>query len=296
MADQRRSTGSLFERAVDIYDFGAAIRGHVAPPIDPALVPEAPAVEEPAAGDVRAALDWNGPVCQLDRPRLAEAGFLLPDGPVSELSEQFRLVKRQLLTGERAGDAARRILVCSANAGEGKTFCAVNLALSLAAEKDLDVLLIDADMVKPGVVATLGIEDGPGLMDALADASLRVEDCVVRTDIPSLAVLPAGRATNADTEYLASAHMERLLDRLTAERPNLVVLFDSPPLLAASPAGVLAGLADQALLVVRADATSESALRDAVAMLSGCGDIRLLLNAATVGTGTRFGSYYGKAA
>jgi exopolysaccharide/PEP-CTERM locus tyrosine autokinase len=231
-----------------------------------------------------------------DRAKLTEAGFVLPDAPVSEIGEQFRLVKRQLLARDGGADAARRVLVCSANTGEGKTFCAVNLALSLAAEKDLQVLLIDADMVKPGVVSTLGIEDGPGLMDALADEALRIEDLVVRTDIPSLAVLPAGRHTNADTEYLASAHMARLLDRLTAGRPDLVVLFDSPPLLAASPAGVLAGLVDQALLVVRADVTSESALRDSVGMLRACDDIRLLLNAATAGTGTRFGSYYGKAA
>ena len=97
------------------------------------------------------------------------------------------------------------ILVCSAQPNDGKTFCALNLALSMAAEKDLEVLLVDGDFAKPEIVATLGLEPGPGLLDALADPALSVESCVIRTDIPGLSVLPAGRHTHSDTELLAAA-------------------------------------------------------------------------------------------
>ena len=114
------------------------------------------------------------------------------------------------------------------------------------------------------------------------------------TDIPGLFVLPAGNSTGADTEYVASARTAQVLGRLTQHSPNRIVIFDSPPVLAASPASELASHVGQALMVVRADTTGEAALRDAVNILSGCADIKLLLNCTRFSpTGRRFGSYYG---
>ena len=293
------SKGSLIERATEIYDFGAALQGRAAPAVEvPVEAPLPPVVEvaQPtaAARELRAP-DWSGPVQGIDRIALTEGGFLLPDGPVTAMSEEFRLLKRDLLA--QLGDDPRgnRILICSAHSGEGKSFCAINLALSLAAEKDREILLIDADFGKPTIPETLGLTSGHGLMDALADPSIAIENCVIRTDIPSLAVLPAGQRSNNDTEYLASACTEALLNRLTEGRPDRVILFDSPPLLAASAGAVLASHAAVALLVVRADQTSESALRDAAGMLKGAGQVQLLLNGVTFSaSGRRFGSYYAK--
>jgi Mrp family chromosome partitioning ATPase len=227
--------------------------------------------------------DWHGPVQSIDRIALAEGDYLLPDGPVTAMSEEFRLLKRDLLA--QLGDDPRgnRILVCSAHSGEGKSFCAVNLAL------------VDADFGKPGIPEALGLTAGCGLMDALADPAITIENCVIRTDIPSLSVLPSGRPSNNDTEYLASARTDALLNRLTEGRPDRIILFDSPPLLAASAGAVLASHAAIALLVVRADQTSESALRDAAGMLKGAGQVQLLLNGVTFsGGGRRFGSYPAK--
>ena len=86
-----------------------------------------------------------------------------------------------------------------------------------------------------------------------------------------------------------------LLRRLTEGRPDRIIIFDSPPLLAASPAAVLASHAAIALLVVRADKTSESALREAASMLKGGAQVQLLLNAVRFSSGARrFGSYYSK--
>lgn len=296
------ATGSLFERATQIYDFGAALKGRAAPAVEAPAQAPLPAVEivpELAASTCQEpqfrAPAWTGPVQHVDREKLAEEGYLLPGGAVTTMSEEFRLLKRDLLSQLHGNARGNRILVCSAHSGEGKSFCAINLALSLAAEQDREILLVDADFGKPGIPQALGLTAGPGLMDALGDPSIAIEDCVLRTDIPSLSILPAGQPSNRDTEYLSSARTDALLDRLTEGRPERIVIFDSPPLLGASAVAVLAGHAAISLLVVRADSTTESALREAAALLKGGTQVQLLLNGVRFATGARrFGGYYPK--
>jgi exopolysaccharide/PEP-CTERM locus tyrosine autokinase len=230
----------------------------------------------------------------VDRRKLAEQGFIVPEGAVTALLEEFRIVKRAVLEAARKSDKARRVLVCSPLPGEGKTFCATNLALAIAAEKDSEVLLVDADFAKPSVLSVLGLAGGKGLMDALADPSLQIEDCVIKTDIAGLFVLPAGVSTTSDSEYLTSRRTAEVLDRLTQGAPNRMVIFDSPPALAASPAAELAKHVGQAVLVTRADTTGRSAMEDALQLLGSCREIKLLLNDAHFSpSGRRFGDYYG---
>ena len=241
----------------------------------------------------------------INRTHLRDQGLIVPEGSVTGLLEEFRIIKRQVLlqaaelralakSGTNAGGAAQRVLICSPLPGEGKTYCAVNLALSIAAEKESEVLLVDADFAKPSVLSRLGLPGGAGLMDALADPSIDVADLVLGTDIPGLWVLPAGNASNSDSEYLNSSRTEAVLERLTDGMPNRIIIFDSPPALAASPAAELARYAGQALLIARADRTGEGALRDAISLLSACPNIQLLLNAANFSpSGRRFGTYYG---
>lgn len=236
----------------------------------------------------------------VNRAHLREGGLIVPEGSVTALMEEFRIVKRQLLlqVGElrrgAMGAAAQRILVCSPLPGEGKTFCSTNLALAIAAERESEVVLVDADFAKPSILSTLGLPGGQGLMDALTDPAIDVAQCVVGTDIPGLWVLPAGNATNRDTEILASSRAAMVLDRLTQGAPNRIVIFDSPPALAASPAAELAKYVGQAVVVARADQTGQGALEDAVSLLSACPNIQLLLNAVHFSpSGRRFGSYYG---
>ncbi len=310
---------SLIERAAGTFDL-RAFQAPVTPklpelreqapvtseapiPAEPVQRPAAPArpnLAPPVFDGIPARQSFRGTFHAIDRKHLREQCLIEPEGPVTGLLEEFRIVKRQLLmtaAESRAGRGARhgeRILVCSAHPGEGKTFCAVNLALSMAAEKDTEVLLVDADFAKPSVLSALGLPGGRGLMDALADPEVAVEDCIIGTDIAGLFVLPAGNSTGHDTEHLASAYTAEVLDRLTSQSPNRIVIFDSPPVLAASPASELAHHVGQALMVVRADQTGEAALRDAVSILAGCEDIKLLLNCTRFSpTGRRFGSYYG---
>jgi protein-tyrosine kinase len=305
-----KTSGSLVERAAELYDFGAALRGN-APPVDPALgsAPEVAPVAVPAiatavlptpARQLRAPHSASTRVAAINRERLAAHNFIVPDGAVTGLSEEFRIVKRQLLLAARGGKGVEalphgeRILVCSAHPNEGKTYCAINLALSMASEKDNRVLLVDADFAKPSVLATLGIESGPGFMDALADDSVEAESFIIETDIDGLSVLPAGSRTNQDTEYLAAARTAQIIDDLTRNDPSRIIIFDSPPALAASPASVLALHVGQVLMIVQADETTDSALRDALSLLSGCEHVQLLLNRTKFSpTGRKFGNYYG---
>lgn len=265
----------------------------------PAATPFVQPHAEPAAPRA-APRPFTGPFHPVDRDALRANGFIVPGEPVTALVEEFRIIKRQVMltaAESRAGIGSplgERILIASANPGEGKTYCAVNLALSIAAEKDNEVLLVDADFAKPSVLSALGLPAGLGLMDALADPSIAVEDCIMGTDVPGLFVLPAGQMTTSDTEWLASSRTAALFEALSAASPNRVIVIDSPPALAASPASELALHVGQTLVVVRADTTGEAALKDALSLLSGCEDVKLLLNCIQFSpTGRRFGAYYG---
>jgi protein-tyrosine kinase len=306
-----KSAGSLLERASELYDFGAALRGGSAnPPVQsveepPVVVSQTPAAAAPVAPpptvhQPMAARPASSNFVAINRERLAAHNFIVPDGPVTGLSEEFRIVKRQLLLAARGGKGVEalphgeRILVCSANPNEGKTYCAINLALSMASEKDNRVLLVDADFAKPSVLSTFGIESHRGFMDALADQSCDVESLVIETDIDGLSILPAGSQTNQDTEYLAAARTAEIINQLTRNDPSRIIIFDSPPALAASPASVLALHVGQTLMVVHADVTTDSALRDALSLLNGCEHVQLLLNRTKFSpTGRKFGNYYG---
>ncbi len=299
------SGGSLLERAAAVYDFQADFRAatpaagtpvpvvDVAPP--PTFVQPSIAIATPEAPVVRPATGRG----VIDRALLTAQGLLVPGAPVGVLAEEFRLVKRQLLLTARAvkaaqGDRSRTILVCSANPNEGKTYCSLNLALSLAAERDTEVLLVDADFAKPDVMARLGLAEGNGLLDALANPAIDIESCVIRTDVPQLCLLPAGAKSNQDTELLASERTSVLIQQLLDANPRRMVIFDSPPALAASPAATLAQHVGQVMMVVRADRTNDGDLREAVGLLGGCAEIQLVLNSVSYAPGgRRFGSYYG---
>ncbi len=287
------ASGSLIERAADVYNFRA-----FSAQTDDAPTPVASSDHAVTVPPLPMTTHLE-PV-PVDRQWLRDGGFIVPGAPPSALSEEFRLVKRQLLLRALGGQKAdpvhngRLILICSAQPNEGKTFCSVNLALSMASETDIEVLLVDADVAKPEVLSTLGLPGGMGLMDALADPSIDAEQLVIRTDIPNLSVLPAGRQSNHDTELLASSRTRTLIDNLAAHHPRRIVLFDSAPALAASPASVLALHVGQILLVVRADQTTECELRDALVLIDSCPNIQLMLNAVTFsGSNRKFGSYYG---
>jgi protein-tyrosine kinase len=220
---------------------------------------------------------------ELDLARLERAGLLVPSLVRSDLALEFRHVKRPLLkNAQESSDApsARRslIMVTSALPGEGKTFCALNLALSIAMEVDTSVLLVDADVVRPAIFDRLGLNPGKGLLDLLTDDALDMSEVMLRTNIPKLSLLPAGHANDRATELLASDAMERWLAEIATRYPDRVVIFDAPPLLLTTEARVLASRVGQVLMVVDSVGTSASKVTEAFATIENCPLVMSVLN------------------
>jgi protein-tyrosine kinase len=230
----------------------------------------------------------------IDREHLRRHGAVEPDGARTPVAECFRLIKSQLLLGATSAEGSpapgKVIMVTSALPGEGKTYCAVNLAISIALERDRSVMLIDGDVANPSVPGMLGLAPGRGLMDLLVDQKLAIEDFLCTTDIGKLSILQAGTAHSHATELLASDAMRALIQEVSERYQDRIVIFDSPPLLAASEAGVLAGHIGQIVVVVEAGKTSERILEDALGRIDVSKVAGLVLNK---GRGHRQGYGYG---
>lgn len=235
-------------------------------------------------------------VIHVERSLLRSSGLLPPEHQERELAAQYRQIKRPLIAAAKGRSDeivpnGRLIMIASAFPGEGKTFTSVNLAMSMALEKDLSVLLLDADLAKAHVSRLFGVESEPGLLDALRDESISVESLILPTDIPGLSILPAGTNSEHATELLASERMQEIASELSGGLANRVVLFDSPPLLLTSESRVLAQLVGQVALVVCADRTPQKAVLEAISHIGQNRLVRLILNQAT--QKSQNGYYYG---
>lgn len=223
-------------------------------------------------------------IVQLNRAALVQAGFLPPDHKQRQIADQFRHVKRPLLAaalgrGVEPLPNGRMIMLASSFPGEGKTFVSVNLAMSMSLERDISVVLVDADVAKPHISRLFGVDREPGLLEALQDDRIDVESLILPTDIPKFSLLPAGKPIDTATELLASRRMQTVVARLAASQDrSRVVIFDSPPLLLTSESRVLAQPMGQIVLIVQAGKTPQHAVLDAIACLGEGKPIALLLN------------------
>ncbi len=278
------TTESMIEGALN-KQRGMATETVVAAPSEPVWV-----------ADEIAVADGNSQFQSINLARLHRMGVVAPDAEKSQIAEEFRIIKRPLIANAFGQGTARvkngnMIMITSALPGEGKSFCAINLAISMALEMDRTVLLIDADVAKPRVPEYLGIHADKGLLDVLQDKNLKLSDVMIKTDIAKLTILPAGRTYKRATELLASDAMTRLVEDIGNRYPDRIILFDSPPLLATSEAGVLATHMGQIVMVVEAERTSQEAVREALSHLQSCDVVNMLLNKATPTPGADY--YYG---
>ena len=184
-------------------------------------------------------------------------------------------------------------MVTSARPGEGKTFTACNLALSIALEQDYSVLLIDADVRHPSVMAVMGLQAKRGLTDILLDPTLDPADVMIRaSNLRNFAVIPAGRHDPRTPELFASQRMGKLVDSLASRYPDRVIIIDTPPVLASSEPTVVALHVGQSVVVIEADRTSARAIQSALSLISRCASINLVLNKTRVSLGAEeFGNY-----
>jgi len=250
------------------------------PPVQPrpaqaqAQAQPRPVQPQPEPADTR-------PILRIDLARLAEMGLVTPDKPQSRVAAEFRVIKRTLLANaapDRSPPIARGnlIMVTSSVPGEGKTFSAVNLAMSIAMEMDHKVLLIDADVARPSVPDLLGVPAAAGLLDKLLHPGLDLHTLLSRTNVNKLEFMTSGRPHPHATEMLSSDAMTALVQEIGSRYPERIVVFDSPPLLPTTEAAVLARHVGQVVFVVAAGSTNVADVKRALPMIEDC-DVRLML-------------------
>ena len=229
---------------------------------------------------------------------LTASGYIRPDAPRSRLSDEFRVIKRPLIDNAMGKGAApikngNLIMVTSALPGEGKTFTAANLAISIAMELDNTVMLVDADVARPALLGRMGLDPAKGLLDVLVDDSSSLSQVLLRTNIEKLTILPSGTAHPRATELLASDAMVRLLDDMSRRYPDRIIIFDSPPLLVTTEARALASRMGQVVVVVKSEGATHSDVKHALAAIEGCPIRLMLLNQARNVTRDEYGYGYG---
>ena len=262
----------------------AAAPGSAVPPVE-------------AAGPAATAPPARPPALVLERGLLRSAGLLPPEQDMAQLARQYRRIKYPLMAQAMGRGVPRTpkgylIMIASAMPGEGKTFTALNLSLSLALEKDIKVLLVDADVAKPQLSQVLGLGNAPGLLDVLRDGSVDVEALIRPTDVPKLSFLSAGLGAVDATELLSSTRMERLTTLLGQHDGARIVVFDSPPLLQTTESAALVRVTGQIVVVVRAETTPQPVVLDALKILDGHPAVSLVLNQSTRAVTSSY-YYYG---
>lgn len=237
----------------------------------------------------------NRSVIGIDRESLVAQGLLAPLEAERGIAEQFRQIRRPLLAkalgrGVPRLDKGQLIMVASALPGEGKSFFTLNLALSMARQRDLRVLMVDADACKAQISRVLGAGEEPGLLDLLRTPNLDPESLIAPTSVPGLSVLPAGVGGESARELFATSYMRELMCSLVERDANRIVVLDSSPLLRTTESHALAHAVGQIVVVVRAAATQRKLLLDALSYLGQEPTVSLVLNQSTSDTST--GYYY----
>lgn len=233
----------------------------------------------------------------IDRATLARCGITVPSAQRSRVVEEFRIVKRQIVAkymdepDDEAANRNRVIMVTSTRPREGKTFTAINLALSIATEQDLKVLLIDLDTKHHAMQEMMGIPASYGLTDLLANPDIDFSEVVLRTNLPNLTVMPAGSPNIRSPELLSSRRTRAIFGEMTQRYNDRFIVFDAPAVLASSDPAILASLVGQIILVVEADHTQQEEVESAIGLLSACPNISLLLNKVRASAADQFGAY-----
>jgi protein-tyrosine kinase len=263
------------------------------------LPPPPRAATAALAADIapRRARPARGGTVVLDLEQLRQDGRLPPEALTHRTEEEFRRIKWPLLNAiahrEGARPAANNIvLVTSSVPGEGKTFNALNLALSIARDRDLDVLLVDGDVAQPSLTASFGLTGRPGITNLLRDARFELDDVVHATNVPQLEFVPAGARQDDAPELLAGTRAAAVVEALSARASPGVVIVDSPPVLATNEAQVMSRYAGQVLMVVRADSTEQRVLAEALSLIDRARPVSAVLNRVEPSLVSRYYSHY----
>ena len=221
----------------------------------------------------------------LNFSELRRMGMITPDNMSSSVSFEFRAIKRKLLA--RVKDAKTQaminnlVMITSALPSEGKTFTATNLALTLAAERDLHVLLIDGDLIHPSLGSMFEPTDGKGLIDLLNGNCTNISEIMHRCrDLPNMSVIFAGKRDERTPELVSSRKMADLCHDISTRYNDRIIIIDTSPVLASAEPANVAMHVHQIVMVVAAGQTSRSQLQAALENVSACRNISVVFNKA----------------
>lgn len=200
--------------------------------------------------------------------------------PHSAVSEQYRKLKSRLVLLTNEDRFRNLLMVTSAMIGEGKSLTATNLAISMAQEYDLTVLLVDADLRRPSIHSYLGFEQTIGLSDCLQDG-LDIGEAIIKTDISKLSVISAGREVPKPLELFASKKMQVLMTQIKNRYKDRYVIIDTPPLLPFAETRSLAHIVDGVVFVIQEGVTPQESVIEAMEILKGCPILGVVLNNST---------------
>jgi protein-tyrosine kinase len=246
-----------------------------------AATPEpAPALHAVAEPPSRTAPTAHAQLVSLDRRQLRERRVVFADDADSA-AHAYRMLRTQLLRQMRA-DGARMIGVISAIDGEGKTLTAVNLALSVAAEPNQTVLLIDLDLRRPDTAALLGLRLERGLERWFDGSVSDIGELFVRFEgIERLRVVPTLHAVSGSSERLAAGRARELLAEIRNRYSDRLTIVDLPPVLLADDVLTVAPLLDGVLLVVAEGRTKREDVARLRELLHGVRILGVILNVSS---------------
>ena len=259
------------------------------------VINSAPKVDEFSSETNKKTASFSRKV-ELDLDALAAAGIVSPNSPRSQIADQYRVIKRPLISNAMGKGASvinngNLIMVTSALAGEAKSFSAINLAMSIATELDNTVMLVDADVARPSVLRMLGLPASPGLLDLLVGDVDDLSSVLLKTNIDKLTLLPSGTPHLRATELLASEAMSQLIRNIANRYSDRIIIFDSPPFLLTTESRVLATHMGQIVMIVHAEKTLQVDIQHALSSIEACPVKMMVLNQAKNGFQGGYGGY-----
>jgi len=241
---------------------------------------------------------------KFDFAALKKNGYINPAMRRSLISEETRLIKRRLFKKMSFLDGATKfkdgslnidhvIQMTSSKPNEGKSFTALNLALSIVMDERYNVLLIDADIRRASLTKTLNLHNEIGLTDVLRNSKVDLSQVLKKEKNYPLSFLPAGSGVASATDLFGGQKMKEFVHDIASRYQDRIIIFDTPPLLAGTESVVLSHHVGQVLYVIDSSGTPKAIIETGLDLLDNYDKVSLIINKVPkFASSDQFGSYY----
>ena len=219
-------------------------------------------------------------------PNQMERSCLLPFVITKGATSAYMLLRTRLMQRMRE-NKWKSVMVTGTVPDDGKSTTAINAAIGISQDVSQAVLLVDLDLERPAIATSLGLERTTGLSDYLR-GNAECRDVIYNTDVERLFLVPNFEKMSS-AETLVTPRMLKLIDYIKRLDPNLLIIFDLPPILSSDAVLAIAPHVDSLLLVVSEDHTPRTLLKRASQMIEDIPRAGTVFNRSTEGTS---GGYY----